>query len=329
MRTHYAVMVQITAERVLDAPIIHPGLSPSPGTNINGPSLIRVPSWVDRPLGRYYLYFADHKGERIRLAFADALEGPWSLHPPGALSLLDSSFPSEPPSVPEGIDPAALAEPRAPGVPSLLDDASIPHIASPEVVVDVEGRRIRLYYHGLHSFGVQVTRAAVSRDGLHFEPRDEILSRPYLRMMRHSGVWYGLAMPGQLYRSTDGLSAFEAGPKRFADDMRHCALLRRGETLAVFWTRVGDAPERILFSTIALGPDWQQWRESEPVELLRPERPWEGAGQPLEPSVRSAVDHPVNQLRDPAIFEEEGRCYLLYATAGESGIGLARLDVTT
>jgi hypothetical protein len=34
---------------------------------------------------------------------------------------------------------------------------------------------------------------------------------------------------------------------------------------------------------------------------------------------------PVNQLRDPAIFEEDGRIYLLYAIAGEQGIAIGEL----
>ena len=59
--------------RLLDRPIIGPDLHPSLGPNIQGPSLIRVPGWVPNPLGRYYLYFADHKGSYIRLAYADAL----------------------------------------------------------------------------------------------------------------------------------------------------------------------------------------------------------------------------------------------------------------
>jgi hypothetical protein len=33
----------------------------------------------------------------------------------------------------------------------------------------------------------------------------------------------------------------------------------------------------------------------------------------------------VNQLRDPAIFEDNGRVYLLYAVAGESGIAIAEV----
>jgi hypothetical protein len=31
----------------------------------------------------------------------------------------------------------------------------------------------------------------------------------------------------------------------------------------------------------------------------------------------------VNQLRDPAVYEESGRTFLLYAVAGESGIAIA------
>ncbi len=59
--------------------------------------------------------------------------------------------------------------------------------------------------------------------------------------------------------------------------------------------------------------------------MLRPERAWEGADAPLEPSIRSVAYGHVNQLRDPAIFVEDGRTYLLYAVAGESGIAIAEL----
>ena len=48
---------RVRVERLLDAPIIRPGLHPSIGENIQGPSLIRVPDWVEDPLGAYYLYF--------------------------------------------------------------------------------------------------------------------------------------------------------------------------------------------------------------------------------------------------------------------------------
>jgi len=64
-------------------PIIRPHMDDRMGANVQGPSLIRVPDWLPDPLGRYYLYFADHKGSYIRLAYADALEGPWRTHRPG------------------------------------------------------------------------------------------------------------------------------------------------------------------------------------------------------------------------------------------------------
>ena len=109
--------------------------------------------------------------------------------------------------------------------------------------------------------------------------------------------------------------------------MRHAALLKRGDELLVFWTEVGEAPERIKLSRIALAGDWLSWRETPGVEVLRPERDWEGANAPLEPSMRSTAYGHVNQLRDPAVFEDaaSGRAFLLYAVAGESGIAIAEL----
>jgi hypothetical protein len=76
---------------------------------------------------------------------------------------------------------------------------------------------------------------------------------------------------------------------------------------------------------VDLGDDWRNWKESPPTEVLLPERHWEGAEAPLTPSVRSTAYGQVNQLRDPAVFEDEGRIYLLYAVAGESGIAIAEI----
>ena len=85
---------RFSVERVRGNPLIVPEMSASIGTNINGPSLIRVPDWVENPLGRYYLYFAHHKGKFIRLAFADNVEGPYEIYEPGSLHLEDSGFPT-------------------------------------------------------------------------------------------------------------------------------------------------------------------------------------------------------------------------------------------
>ena len=134
-------------------------------------------------------------------------------------------------------------------------------------------------------------------------------------------------MPGIFYRSRDGLSNFETGPQRFEPDMRHAAMLVRDQRLLVFWTRAGDTPERIWPSTLDLRGDWREWPETEPVEILRPELPWEGSDLPLEPSVRSSVTGVVNQLRDPAIHCESDSTHLLYVGGGKSAIGIAELDI--
>ena len=315
-------------ERLLDRPIVAPSLHPSIGVNIQGPSLIRVPSWVEAPLGRYYLYFADHKGRYIRLAFADQLAGPWRVHPPGCLRLEQTPFAHAPPPVSASKVREAQERARAGGVRyahSVREELTAPHIASPDVHVDEARRRVVMVFHGLEDAGRQLSRAAVSTDGRHFVCAAETLGRPYMRLFSYRAQIYALAMPGQFYRCASLTSGYQPGPRLFGPNMRHCAVLVRGDSLLVFWTRVGDAPERILLSRVSLGTDWADWRASPPSEVLRPERPWEGADAPLAPSFRSVAPGRVRQLRDPAVFEEDGALYLLYAVAGESGIAIARL----
>jgi hypothetical protein len=296
-------------ERLPNNPIITPGMDPRIGNNINGPSLIRVPDWVRNSLGKYYLYFGHHAGDFIRLAYADRLGGPWTVYDSGTLPLENS-----------------LCE---------------HHIASPDVHVLDEKREIRLYYHGprpdaaskgdgpeaLFGFlGNQRTQVAVSKDGIHFTASPEIIAASYFRMFRWQGLYYGLAMPGIFYRSKDGLSDFEHGPVLFDERMRHSAVKIVGDTLYVFYSNVGDCPERILVSTVELAADWLDWKASPPRTVLEPEMEYEGVDLPLEPSVRGMSRERVRQLRDPAIFEEDGETYLLYSVAGESGIAIARIS---
>ena len=318
----------IRVQRLVDRPIVGPDAHPSIGANIQGPSLIRVPDWLADPLGRYYLYFADHKGRYIRLAYADALTGPWRIHVPGSLRLEQTPFPNEPPPVsPEAVH-RAEARNRERGVRighSVAHEMGTPHIASPDVHVHDSDRQIVMYYHGLEAAGRQVSRVALSHNGVDFESHTDILGQTYMRVFEYRRITYALAMPGKFYRSRNPLHGFEEGPLLFNPDMRHAAVLVRGDTLYVFWTQVGHAPERILVSTVSLLGDWINWRASEPVEVLRPERVWEGADAPLEPSYRSVAYGQVNQLRDPAIYVEDDAIYLLYAVAGESGIAIARV----
>jgi hypothetical protein len=104
------------------------------------------------------------------------------------------------------------------------------------------------------------------------------------------------------------------------------AVLIEDDILWVFWTRVTDAPERILCSRVRLTEDWHEWQVEETFELLRPRYPWEGGDLPVQQSWRSAVTVRVNQLRDPAILRTSQGIWLFYALAGEAGIGVCELS---
>jgi len=294
-------MINVTAKRIGDKPIITPHMDSRMGENINGPSVIRVPDWVKNPLGRYYLYFGHHNGTYIRLAYSDKIAGPWKMHEPGVLPLADSGFAG--------------------------------HLASPDILIDHAAKKIRLYFHGSdHDTSnhdvMQPSRLAVSEDGLNFKLHDEIIENPYLRVFQHDGWYHGIAMPGIFYRSRDGLNAFEEGPKPFEANVRHYAVLKRDETLLVFYSRIGDRPERILCTCLDISGDWKYWKCSDPVEVLAPEMDYEGGNLPLVASAVGMAYERKRELRDPAIYEEGGETYLLYSVAGESGIGLAEIMIS-
>ncbi len=252
--------------------------------------------------------------------------GPWQIHVPGSLQLAGSFLLTEPPTGPADALATLRGTPQAANYPhDAFTEATTPYIASPDVHVAEANRRIVMYDHGLNALGRQVTRAAMSADGIHFVARPEVLGRTYFRTFLHGAYTYAMAMPGQFYRSRDALSGFREGPLLFNPNMRHAAFLKRDDTLLVFWTQVGEAPETIRLSTISLSDEWTKWSDTVPVEVLRPERAWEGADAPRSPSLRSTAYGHVNQLRDPAVFEENGRIFLLYAVAGESGFAIAEV----
>lgn len=288
----------VQAKRFESNPIITMGMDASIGDNINGPSLIRVPDWVKDPLGRYYLYFAHHEGKNIRMAYADDLKGPWRIYSPGTLQMDQT--------------------------------ACINHIASPDVHVENAQRQIIMYFHGKTKLG-QLSFRAVSKDGINFTASEEPIGPTYFRVFEHDGAHYALARAegkdegAVLLRSGDGGVTFERG-QSVLPRCRHTAVLKRENKLLVFFSRGYDAPERILLATIDLEGDWRNWKASEPVTVLEPEMDYEGADLPVAKSDFGKVYHRVRELRDPAIFEEDGKTYLLYSIAGESGIAIAETD---
>ncbi|MFO7898944.1 MAG: hypothetical protein R6V58_07775 [Planctomycetota bacterium] len=271
------------------------------GTNINGPSVVRAPDWLDEPLGRYYMYFAHHHGKHIRLACADKLAGPWTVRKPGTLKLGQAS--------------------------ALIRG----HVASPDVHVAAETQTVWMYFHGPgRRVRRQITGLATSKDGLHFAAGKQMIADFYFRRFRWEGTWYGVAKSGnqggQLLRSDDPAARFEVRKKPLLPGMRHAAVLVRGDTLLVFYSRGGDRPERILLSTVKLTDDWTEWTASKPIDVLRPEKEYEGIEYKLRPS-RWGSGTKVQELRDPCIFEEDGQVYLFYTIAGEMGIAMAELEI--
>lgn len=282
--------------RLYDRPIVTPDLHEDIADNINGPSLIRAPDWLPNRLGTYYLYFAHHQGTYIRLAYADDLAGPWTLYEGGTLQLDDTDFRH--------------------------------HIASPDVHVDHERQEILMFFHGCcRDYSPwQFSQLAASPDGLTFRPISDDLSASYWRGFNHGGWWYGLVMPGVFYRSREIRGPYEEGPTLFNEYMRHSAVRVVDDKLEIFYSTAYDCPECIQLATLDLSRDWQEWQIDGPTYVLRPERDYEGAQAPLVASRRGSVHEPANQLRDPCIFEDEGRTLLLYTVAGEWGIAIAEID---
>lgn len=325
---------RVVAARVPQNPLITVKSSPSLGDNVNGPSVIRVPAWVKAPLGRYYMYFAHHYGRFIRLAYADSITGPWKIYEPGVLHIEHTAF------------NRAQPDPPTTGASQRM------HVASPDVHIDTQGRRILMWVHGWWTNNEpwpqadpkstsawarergyeQFTQVSTSGDGIHFEGEKPITRTSYVRVFRFEDMYYGLASLGLLARSREPLGEFELGPNPFGETdyrnrVRHVALLRRGTQLPVFFSAIGDAPERILMSTIDLGGSWQSWKPSPPVEVLQPERDYECVNLANEPSRAGEIAGPARQLRDPAVLEEEGRVWLFYTVCGEQGIAVAEVNV--
>ena len=295
----------ISVKRCPGNPLITPNSAKGLGDNINGPSVIRVPPWIKAPLGKYYMYFAHHQGPHIRLAYAESLAGPWKIFEPGTLK---------------------LSEVQGWGG----------HIASPDVHVDEEKNLIRMYFHSCRGPG-QMNGVATSSDGIKFEASETPPGGWYFRVFQYDDMYYGIDRAGDLYRSKDPMGPFEKRRgslmpaeikgKKIIRQLRHTAVIRKNDQLLIFYSRTGDTPERIMLSTVRLSKDWATWVCSKAVEVIQPETDYEGIKYPLKTSTGGVAPKQARELRDPAIFEEDGRHYLFYSIAGEAGIAMAEVEL--
>jgi hypothetical protein len=321
----------VTVTRFVENPLVTLSMSSTLGDNANGPTVIRVPSWVEHPLGRYYMYFAHHKGRFIRLAYADSVRGPWKLYEPGVMKVQDTAL-YRPQPDPADSPPGAYT-----------------HVASPEIYVDDAHRRIVLWAHGMWTNGerwpqdkaeagawlrqhgyAQFTQTAESSDGLSFHALPAISKQSYLRVFEHDGQLYAMARLGQLLRADDPLAPFELGPNPFRDSpykdrVRHVAMLEREGVLHIFFTAIRDAPESLLHTTMKTDGDWSAWKIGEVETVLEPAAPYECAGMPVEQSAVGEIDHAARQIRDPDVLVDGDATYLFYTFCGEQGVAGAEV----
>jgi hypothetical protein len=105
------------------------------------------------------------------------------------------------------------------------------------------------------------------------------------------------------------------------------ALLPSADKLDVFFSVIGDAPEKILHTTISLTGDWSEWKASGYEEVLTPSAAYECPDMAVAPSEVGEIYGPAKQLRDPAVFVGGGKIYLFYTVCGEQGVGAAEVTL--
>jgi len=333
---------------ITEAMFVAAGATGREGRNINGPSIIRVPDWIAPenradPRAVYYLYFAHHGGNYIRMAWAEHIEGPWHLY-----------------NIGRGVSVGSRGVLLDLGSDDRIDIgngiAVSSHIASPDVHADDTNQRMIIYFHGPATYDGrsvgQRSFVATSPYGLDFSGGIEpvILGGNYFRVFEYGGTMYALDNRADVYIAPDpndpwtppegfdfSKNLWTRSPNDpFENDLvgtgllvRHVAVHLAGDTLYVFYSRIADSPERIMMSTIDLGVgDSSNWDSTyPPEEILEAEPGWEGGQFPPDASSGGSAPENVNQLRDPHVFEDmDGRLYLSYCGRGEDAIGIARLE---
>ncbi len=335
-------------------PIIQRSMFPSnrrnsDGNNIDGPSMVRIPSFVAtrnraNSNARYYLYFGHHDGDYIRMA--------WSRNPDRGFTLYDASA---------SVGDRGVLDNNNTNV-NIDEGIQLRrnHFASPDV--HIEGREFVMYFHhgGPYRFNGRDTNSQrtfvnTSGDGLEFRRGDILpvqLGPSYFKVFENRGRKYAVhndggpvrapsnnnpfRAPGGYYNgnSLPSLWSGQSGRNALRDAVsdsrrvRHSGVLTSGNNLRLFYSIRGDSPERIFFSNMSLSnTNFSNWTVRIPGnEILRAVGGWEEGQRTPSPSVGGQQTN-VNQLRDPDVFQDDdGSLYLYYSGAGEEAIGVAALQ---
>jgi hypothetical protein len=184
---------------------------------------------------------------------------------------------------------------------------------------------------------------ATSTDGITWTPDTAGPNNViYLAVFKYGSTFYAVEEGGLLRRSSDSDGAanytrqadfepFRAGLMALfsgGETIRHCGVEVVGDALHVYATLRGDTPERVFHGTADLTvADWEDWVCTGWAEVARPEYDFEGAFLTLDASQSSYAVTNERELRDPFPFTDpaDGSRWLVYAAAGEHGIGIVPL----
>ena len=277
-------------------------------SNICNPCIIKVPEWVKDSLGKYYLYYADHRGKYIKFAFSNFIFNNWRSKLDIIINI--NSF-----------------------------NNAINHIASPEIYIDDIKKKFYLLTHS-HSatHKGQWTYVSESNNGLHFKVvNDKPLAPFYLRVFKYNNFFYGVSKGGNLWKTNELIREFYPCQNLFDPSksnellhnyegaVRHVGLFVENNILYIFYSKIGDKPERIYFSKLNLEKNDKNWKFNSETELLRPTMDFEGANLPLLKSKPGDTPVAENALRDPYLFKINSNYYLAYCVQGEFGIAIAEI----
>lgn len=204
------------------------------GDNIGGPSCVRIPDWVPteeraHPSAMYYLYFSNHHGDYIRMAWAAEIGGPWTLFNCGTAN--DARVAGR------GVFDLGATEQIV--FTSVNGIRLYDHIASPDVVVDHANQQFILYFHGktegtpagdsFFDTKNQKTVVATSAFGLNFNLpsaingvtggvgggetehglKNAILGNAYFRTFEYDGNLYAFSNYGPLWKAPSAATPWE------------------------------------------------------------------------------------------------------------------------
>ncbi len=276
--------------------------------NINGPVCFKVPPWIKNPLGKYYLIFSDHQGSYLRLAYADSMNSDWTIYKTKILEI------------------------------KKLNKILYDHIASPDIYIDNFHKQICLYFHSRsRKYGrEQLTFVALSKNGINYRIKSlDPIAPFYFRIFSYKRNYYGLSKGGDLFKSKNKFLKFKFIKNifnRYNDkyhnqigSVRHLCLLKKKNYLEIFYTKIGDKPERIYQGILKLFKDERNWNVKSQKEILRPTKVYEGSEIKVRISRSGPSKKIENALRDPYVIVDKINTYLLYCVKGEKGIALAKI----